>query len=92
LHHRGSKDSVRGTKEEWIIAEADAMSHFDNIAALFSLAYAKMNLGVAEGREFVKAKLERDFAKLRPETRKMLESRFEQIMEVVGGSDGHGRD
>jgi uncharacterized protein len=38
LNHRGSIKNKRSTLEEQIIAEADAMSHFDNIAAIFRVA------------------------------------------------------
>lgn len=63
-NHRGSVKSERLTPEEQCVADADAVSHFDNIPSLFYLAYVTKGLDIEEGKEFVKAKLLRSFQKL----------------------------
>lgn len=59
LNHRGSIDNKRLSKEEQIIADADAISHFDSIPSLLYLAYRERNMNIEEGKKFVKSKLER---------------------------------
>ncbi|NCN82751.1 MAG: HD domain-containing protein [Candidatus Pacebacteria bacterium] len=39
LSHRGSREIPRETIEAEILASADSMAHFDNLDALFSLAF-----------------------------------------------------
>ena len=83
LNHRGSKDFPRNSLEEKIVADADVMSHFDSIPALFNLAFKKLNLDLHEGTEFVKKKLERDYNKLSDVTKEFLEERYNNIIDVL---------
>lgn len=83
LNHRGSIDRPRNTIEEQCIADADVISHFDCIPMLFSVAYQKKNLSISDGRDWVRKKLERDYNKLSPRTRKMLEDRYRDIIKVL---------
>jgi uncharacterized protein len=41
LNHRGSQQNRRDSIEEQIVAEADALSNFDNIAGIFKAAYSQ---------------------------------------------------
>lgn len=45
LNHRGSISGERLSVEELCVADADAISHFDNLPSLLYLAYVKRNLG-----------------------------------------------
>lgn len=83
LNHRGSKDRPRNTLEEQCVADADVIAHFDCIPALFHLAYKDKMLSVKEGEDFIKKKLERDYNKLSPRTRKELTDRYKNILEVL---------
>ena len=85
LRHRGSKDLPRNTIEEECVADADVIAHFDCIPALFHLAFGKndKDLSIAEGTEFVKRKLERDYNKLSSHTREILKDRYENIVKVL---------
>lgn len=83
LNHRGSKDLPRTTIEEEIIADADVIAHFDYLPSLFSSAFHILGLNVGEGAEFVKNKLERDYSKLSPRTKELLEERYQNIMSVL---------
>ena len=64
LKHRASVDLPRTTLEEEIIADADAMSHFDYIPGLFFVAYKRRNLDIKDATNWVKNKLEKDYNKL----------------------------
>ena len=85
LRHRGSNDLPRNTIEEECVADADVIAHFDYIPALFHLAFGKndKDLSIAEGTEFVKKKLERDYNKLSSHTREILKDRYENIIKVL---------
>ena len=82
-NHRGSINNNKVTIEELCIADADAISHFDNVPSLLYLAYVKKNMGIDEGKLFVKHKLERSFQKLSPESKKYYMSKYEQMMQLL---------
>ncbi|MDE6837225.1 MAG: HD domain-containing protein [Acutalibacter sp.] len=83
-NHRGSIDAKRSSLEELCVADADAISHFDNIPSLLYLAYCQKGMGIEEGKEFVKEKLTRSFRKLSPESKKYYQGKLESAMEVLG--------
>lgn len=83
LNHRGSKEFLRNTIEEEIIADADVIAHFDSIPSLFSDAFHKLGFNVKEGTDFVKKKLERDYSKLSPRTKELLEKRYQNMMSIL---------
>ncbi|MCI8443849.1 MAG: metal-dependent phosphohydrolase, partial [Clostridia bacterium] len=78
-----SKDRPRNTIEEQCVADADVIAHFDCIPSLFSLVYKEMNLSISDGKEYIRKKLERDYNKLSERTRKILEDRYKQIIDVL---------
>lgn len=73
LNHRGSISGERLSLEEMCVADADAISHFDNVPSLLYLAYVKRNLDIDEGKEYVKAKLIRSYEKLSEESKVFIE-------------------
>lgn len=83
LNHRGSVDNKRLSKEEQIIADADAISHFDSIPSLLYLAYKEKNMSIEDGKQFVKSKLERSFNKLSDNSKTFYEQKFNNVMELL---------
>jgi len=83
LAHRGSKDIKRETIEAECIADADARSHFDNIAALFNLASVVRKLEINEARTFVKEKLQRSWKKLTPRAKAVIKPKYETAMLLL---------
>lgn len=83
-NHRGSVSSSPNTKEEICVADADAISHFDNVPGLLFLAYRTKEMDFEAGKSFVAAKLKRSFAKLSDESKVFYRSKYEQVMEVLG--------
>jgi uncharacterized protein len=80
LAHRGSKeDYTPKTIEEKIVANADAMAHFDSFLNLF-LEFVNPN-NFEEGVELIKAKLERDWNKklTLPEARELVKYKYDAI-------------
>lgn len=83
LNHRGSIDNKRLSKEEQIIADADAISHFDSIPNLLYLAYKEKDMNIEDGKNFVKSKLERSFRKLSDESKIFYKEKFENVMKIL---------
>ena len=83
LNHRGSTNNRRLSKEEQIIADADAISHFDSVPSLLYLAYKQKNMSIEEGKEFVKSKLERSFNKLSDDSKTFYEEKFKNVMKIL---------
>ena len=81
--HRGSVWSERDSLEELCVADADAISHFDNVPSLLYLAYVENGMGIEEGREFVRNKLMRSFQKLSEYSAKYYKIKFDKVMEVL---------
>ena len=83
LNHRGSIHNRRLTKEEQIIADADAISHFDSVPSLLYLAYKEKGMNIEDGKNFVKMKLERSYRKISNESRKIYEEKYKNIMKIL---------
>ena len=81
--HRGSVNFEKNRIEEVCVADADAISHFDNVPSLLYLAYVKKGMGIEEGVEFVKKKLVRSFQKLSADSKKYYKNKFDKVMEVL---------
>jgi len=72
LNHRGSQENNRKTIEEQIIAEADSLSNFDNIAGIFKAAFIYENLTQGEANSAVRRKLENKYKQLHLENSKRI--------------------
>ena len=84
-NHRGSVNNKRGNIEEKIIAEADAMSNFGNIAGLFKAAYIFEDLTQGEAKISVREKLERKWSQLHfKESKDMVRNKYKAIQELLG--------
>ena len=82
-NHRSSRKAERNTVEEQCVADADAIEHFDAIPSLFSLAYKDRKMSIQAGANFVKEKLKRDYQKLSPKTKELMQARYKNIMKEV---------
>jgi len=84
LNHRGSRQDERKSIEEQIIAEADAMSNFDNIAGIFQAAFIYENKNREEARKSVKEKLENKWKQLSLEdSKKIIKPKYEAAMLLL---------
>jgi len=83
-NHRSSTASKRVTLEEKIIAEADALSNFDNIPGIFKAAYIYENLSQGEAKVSVRNKLERKYDQLYFEKSKLIiKPKFDAAMLLL---------
>ncbi len=81
--HRGSRDIIPKTLTAKIVANADAMAHFDTVPVLFQLALKKNNL--KEAIKWVYDKIERDWNKKLtiPEAKEMMREKHEAIKVLL---------
>jgi uncharacterized protein len=83
-NHRGSRGNMRESVEEKIIAEADVMSNFDNIAGIFKAAFTYEGLTQGEARVAVRQKLENKYNQLHFEVSKeIIRPKYEAAMLLL---------
>ena len=81
--HRGSVPRERRSAEAECLANADAMAHIEQVPALLELAFVQHGMGIDEGAEWVRAKLERSWNKLSPEVQMMMREKYEAALMTL---------
>jgi uncharacterized protein len=84
--HRASKGVSPRTIIARIVADADAMAHFDAVPALIQLALQLENNDLEKAVQWVHEKIERDWKRklTLPEAREMMEEKYKAIRLVLG--------
>jgi uncharacterized protein len=81
LNHRGSINNKRESIEEQIIADADAISHFDNVSGIFKAAFIFENHNQSSAKKVVKEKLIRSWNKLSlNESKELIKPKYDAVM------------
>ena len=84
LTHRGSNGLKPKTLEAQIIAEADAMSNFDNIAGIFKAAFIYEHQTQGKAKETTKQKLINKWKKLSfPESKELIKPKYDAAMLLL---------
>ncbi len=84
-NHRSSQENNRESVEEQILAEADTMAAFDNIAGIFKAAFIYEDKTQSEAKDVVRQKLERKYNQLHfKESKEMIGSKFQAVMLLFG--------
>ncbi|HNY35689.1 MAG TPA: HD domain-containing protein [Candidatus Pacearchaeota archaeon] len=84
LNHRGSQKNNPTSVEEKIIADADALSNFDNIPGIFKAAFIYENLNQMEAKEAVRKKLENKWNQLNFEnSKKIIKPKYEAMLVLL---------
>lgn len=78
-------DNPKESVEEEIIADADVLAHFDNLSMLYYISLGKRKMPFAEGKAFVKDKLEFDYKKLSSYGKEKFKDRYDHIMQTLFG-------
>ncbi|MDD5071510.1 MAG: HD domain-containing protein [Patescibacteria group bacterium] len=89
ISHRGSVRLEHKSKEAKILASADAMSHFTELADMFYLTFGIHGYKTLEGARWLKAKLERSWAKIMPEGRKIVRADYETAKKIINKAVSH---
>lgn len=83
LNHRSCKNATN--LEELCVCDADILAHFDNIPMLFNSVFNRNNIKLNEVRTWMRECFEKDYNDLSDKTRKLFESRYKEICEIVLG-------
>jgi len=84
FNHRGSNNFERKSIEEQIVAEADVMSNFDNLAGIFKAAYVYEKLSQSEAKKSICEKLTRKWKQLHfEESKKTIKPKYEAAMLLL---------
>jgi uncharacterized protein len=84
LNHRGSQFNNCESIEEKIVAEADVLSSFENLAGIFKAAFVYENLTQAEAKESVRTKLENKWQQLHfDHSREIIRPKYEAAMLLL---------
>jgi len=86
LAHRGSQNISRQTIEAQIIADADGMSHFDNIGGPMKAAFVYEGLSQLEANKTVREKLIRSYNKLSPFAKEIIKPKYDAVMLLLGNN------
>lgn len=84
LNHRGSQKNDRKTIEEKIIADADAMSNFDNLAGIFEAALVYEEKTQNEAKRSAKRKLQNKWNQLHFDySKKVIRPKYKAAMILL---------
>ena len=84
LNHRGSQQNFRESIEEKIVAEADVLSNFENIAGIFKAAFVYENLNQGEAKDSVRKKLENKWKQLHfDSSKRIIRPKYEAAMLLL---------
>ncbi len=83
LNHRGSVPSEKKSAEERIIADADAMSVFDDVTGRIHAAIVYEKLSREKARESVKFHLVNSFNKVSSEAKEIVRPKYEAAMLLL---------
>ncbi|MBU4216434.1 HD domain-containing protein [Candidatus Parcubacteria bacterium] len=84
LNHRGSQHNTCDSVEEKIIAEADVLSSFENLAGIFKAAFVYENLTQSEAKESVRTKLENKWQQLHfDKSKEIIKPKYEAMMLLL---------
>ena len=81
--HRASVTVEHRSAEGECLANADALSHIEQVPSLLYLAYIHHEMGIDEGKTWVKAKLKRSWQKLRTDIQDFIRDQYEAALKVL---------
>ncbi len=82
LNHRASVIREKFSIEEICVADADAMSHLDNVVELICWR-AYLGENIEQCNNIVKKKIEKSYAKMSKETQMLMRDKYESIMKIL---------
>jgi len=79
--HRGSVLVEKSSVEEICVADADAVSHIENVFQLI-MWMGQRGDTVKDGNEFVKQKIKKSYAKLSDEAKEYVKDKYEAALKI----------
>ncbi|MCI0707899.1 MAG: HD domain-containing protein [Ignavibacteriae bacterium] len=81
--HRASVARERRSAEAECLANADALSHIENVPSLLHLAFVQHRMNIDDGALWVRKKLERSWNKLDLRLKEMIRVQYESSLTVL---------
>lgn len=81
--HRASVRVARRSPEAVCLANADAMTHIEQVPSLLHLVFVQHGMGIDEGAAWVSAKLQRSWNKLHPEVQTLVRDKYEAALKTL---------
>ena len=81
--HRGSVPGQRNSAEAECLANADAVTHLEQVPSLLHLTFVQRGMGIDEGTQWVTEKLGRSWHKLSPPVQAMMREQYEAVLMVL---------
>ena len=81
--HRAAVSRERRSAEAECLTNADAITHIENVPSLLHLAFVQHRLGIDEGAQWVRGKLEGSWKKLSPSVQEMVRQKYEVALPVL---------
>ena len=81
--HRASVIVEHRSAEGACLANADAMSHIEQVSSLLYLAYVHHQMEIDEGQTWVRAKLQRSWQKLREDVQDLVRDKYEAALKIL---------
>jgi len=82
INHRASVLKEKFSIEEICVADADALSHLDNVVELICWR-AYLGEDIITCNNFVKNKIKKSYAKMSKETQELVKDKYESIIKVL---------
>ena len=87
LNHSKRRQQYRSTEEEQILVDADGLSHFDTVKALYSLPSKVIGLSEEDSVRFVQDKLTGDYNELSDNLKYLVKDKYDRIMAAKCADD-----
>ena len=81
--HRGSVLMERKSKEAECIANADAMTHIEQVPSLLYSAYVLKRMEIDDGAKWVRQKLKRSWNKLNFQVQELMREKYESALKIL---------
>ena len=81
-NHRASVVKEKFSIEEICVADADAISHLDNVVELICWR-AYLGEDIMTCSDFVKTKIKKSYAKMSKETQELMKDKYESILNIL---------
>ncbi len=87
LNHSSKRGGFRTTNEERVLVDADALSHFDSIKSIYSLAHKVMELNEEESIKYIQNKLTKDYNEISDNLKVYIQDKYEKVMSAKSIND-----
>lgn len=81
--HRGSFPRKRRSPEAECLANADAVTHLEQVPSLLHLAFVQRGMSIDQGSQWVRDKLQRSWRKLTPQVQELMQDKYQAALKTL---------